>query len=89
MEWKGKRPVERAIEYFSLDFEFSKPPEEFAFYNMFERGQDFFVTDERGVWPLYEDLYKPLETKTLLGKAVTKIKITADLVEVQTSDGWS
>ena len=89
MGWKGKRPIERAIEYLNVDFEYAKPPEEFSFYNLFERGKDFFVTDERGLWTLYEDLYKPLEKKTLLNKTVTKIKLNPDSVEAQTSDGWS
>ncbi|PFX17977.1 Polyamine oxidase [Stylophora pistillata] len=89
MGWKGKRPVERAIEYLNVDFEYAKPPEEFSFYNLFERGKDFFVTDERGLWALYEDLYKPLQKNTLLGKTVTKITLNPDSVEAQTSDGWS
>ena len=66
MGWKGKRPIERAIEYLNVDFEYAKPPEEFSFYNLFERGKDFFVTDERGLWTLYELInwklqYPPLE----------------------------
>ena len=89
MGWEGKRAIERAIEYFELDYEFAKPPEEVSFYNLFVPGEEFLVTDERGVWSMFEDLYKPLEKKTLLGKTVTKIKLNPDSVEAQTSDGWS
>ena len=89
MGWKGKRPIERAIEYFELDYEFAKPPEEVSFYSLFVSGEEFLVTDERGVWSMFEDLSKPLEKKTMLGKTVTKIKLNPDSIEAQTSDGWS
>ena len=89
MGWSAEQPIKSVIEYFNFDFEFARPPEVVSFHNMFERGEDFFIADGRGVWSMYEDLYKPLEAKTLLGKLVTKIKYNADSVEVQTSDGWS
>ena len=89
MGWSAEQPIKSIIEYFNFDFEVARPPEEVSFYNMFERGEDFFIADGRGVWSMYEDLYKPLEAKTLMGKLVKKIKYNADSVEVQTSDGWS
>ena len=89
MGWSAEQPMKSVIEYFNFDFQFAKSPEVVSFHNMFERGEDFFIADRRGVWSMYEDLYKPLEAKTLLGKLVTKIKYNADSVEVQTSDGWS
>ena len=89
MGWSAEQLIESVIEYFNIDFEFARPPEEVSFYNMLERGEDFFISDGRGIWSMYEDLYKPLEAKTLLGKLVKKIKYNADSVEVQTSDGWS
>ena len=89
MGWSAEQPIKSVIEYFNIDFEFARPPEVVSFYNMLERGEDFFISDGRGIWSMYEDLYKPLEAKTLLGKLVTKIKYNADSVEVQTSDGWS
>ncbi|PFX17976.1 Polyamine oxidase [Stylophora pistillata] len=67
MGWKGKRPIERAIEYFELDYEFAKPPEEVSFYSLFVSGEEFLVPDERGVWSMFEDLSKPLEKKTISG----------------------
>ena len=89
MGWSAEQPIKSVIEYFNIDFEFARPPEVVSFYNMLERGEDFFISDGRGIWSMYEDLYKPLEAKTLLGKLVKKIKYNADSVEVQTSDGWS
>ena len=73
MGWSAEQPIESVIEYFNIDFEFARPPEEVSFYNMLERGEDFFISDGRGIWSMYEDLYKPLEAKTLLGKLITKI----------------
>ena len=84
MGWSAEQPIKSVIEYFNFDFEFARSPEVVPFHNMFERGEDFFIADRRGVWSMYEDLYKPLEARTLLGKLVTKIKYNADSVEVQT-----
>ena len=85
--WKSKRPIEKVIEYFNMDFEYAKRPELVSFYQLFERGEDFFVTDQRGLWSMYEDLYKPLTNRILLSKTVTEIKYSATSVEVTTSDG--
>ena len=87
MGWKSKRPIEKVIEYFNMDFEHSKRPELVSFYQLFERGEDFFVTDQRGVWSMYEELYKPLTNRILLSKTVREIKYSATSVEVTTSDG--
>ena len=87
MGWKTKRPIEKVIEYFNMDFEYSKRPELVSFYQLFERGEDFFVTDQRGLWSMYEDLYKPLTNRILLSKTVSEIKYSATSVEVTTSDG--
>ena len=87
MGWKSKRPIQKVIEYFNMDFEYSKRPELVSFYQLFERGEDFFVTDQRGLWSMYEDLYKPLTNRILLGKTVAEIKYSASSVEVTTSDG--
>ena len=87
MGWKSKRPIEKVIEYLNMDFEYSKRPELVSFYQLFERGEDFFITDQRGAWSMYEDLYKPLTNRIILGKTVTEIKYSATSVEVTTSDG--
>ena len=87
MGWKDTRPIEKVVEYFNFDFEFAKRPELVSFYQMFERGEEFFVSDQRGFWSMYEDLYKPLTNQILLGKTVTEIKYSATSVEVSTSDG--
>ena len=86
MGWKGNRPIEKVIEYFNMDFEYSKRPELVSFYQLLERGEDFFVTDQRGVWSIYEDLHKPWTNRILLSKSVTEIKYSATSVEVTTSD---
>ena len=60
MGWRSDKPIEKALEYFAFDFEHAKPLELVSYYQLFTRGQDFFVTDQRGLWSLYENLYKPL-----------------------------
>ncbi|XP_078349006.1 uncharacterized protein LOC144633953 isoform X2 [Oculina patagonica] len=87
MGWKAKRPIEEVVEYFNLDFEFAKRPELVSFHQLFERGEDYFVSDQRGFWSMFEDLYKPLTNKILLNKTVTEIKYSETSVEVSTSDG--
>ena len=88
MGWKaGKQPIRKVVEYFKLDFEFAKRPELVSFYQLFELGEEFFVSDQRGLWSMYEDLYKPLTNRILLGKTVAEIKYSATSVEVTTSDG--
>ena len=87
MGWKSKRPIEKVIEYLNMDFEYSKRPELVSFYQLFERGEDFFITDQRGAWSMYEDLYKPLTNRIILNKTVTEIKYSGTSVEVTTSDG--
>lgn len=86
MGWRSKQPVEKVLEYFKLDFEHAKQPELVSFYQLFNRGKDFFVSDRRGLWSLYKDLYKPVERHVLLQKAVDKITYSADSVEVHTKN---
>jgi len=88
MGWKaGTRPIRKVVEYFNFDFEIAKRPGLVSFYQMFERGEDFFVSDQRGLWFMYEDLYKPLTNRVLLNKTVTEIKYSDTSVEVTTSNG--
>lgn len=84
MGWKSRQPIEKVLEYSRLDFEHAKPPELVSFYQLFSRGRDFFVSDSRGLWSLYEDLYIPLEKHILLRETVEKISYFSDSVEVQT-----
>ncbi|XP_078346841.1 uncharacterized protein LOC144632113 [Oculina patagonica] len=85
--WKAKRPIEKVVEYFNIDFEFAKRPELVSFYNFYEHEGDFLVTDQRGFWSMYDYLYKPLANRILLDKTVTEIKYSATSVEISTSDG--
>ena len=87
MGWKSKRPIEKVIEYFSVDFEHAKRPELVSFNKLSKQGEDFFVADQRGIWSMYEGLYKPLTNRIVLSKTVTEIKYSATSVEVTTSDG--
>ncbi|PFX20222.1 Polyamine oxidase [Stylophora pistillata] len=84
MGWKSRQPIEKVLEYSRLDFEHARPPELVSFYQLLSRGNDFFVSDSKGLWSLYEDLYKPLEKHILLWETVEKISYTNDSVEVQT-----
>ena len=88
MGWKSRnQPIRKVVEYFNFDFEFAKRPELVSFYQLFEPGEDFFVSDQRGHWSMYEDLYKPLTNRIILGKTVTEIEYSATSVDVTTSDG--
>lgn len=84
MGWKNDRTIEKVLEYFRLDFEHAKQPELVSFYQLFNRGKDFFISDPRGLWSLYEDLYKPVMERILLRETVKKIKYSDHAVEVHT-----
>lgn len=85
--WKDKRPIAQAMEYYMIDFEFSQRPEMVSFNQLSGRGEDFFVSDQRGLWSMYEGLYKPVTDRILLGKTVTEIMRSLESVEIYTSDG--
>lgn len=84
--WKSNRPIEKVLEYFRLDFEHAKPPDLVSFYQLFSKGKDFFVSDPRGLWSLYKDLYKPTMDRILLRETVEKIKYSDDSVEIHTKN---
>ena len=88
MGWKvGKQPIRKVVEYFNFDYEYAKRPELVSFFQLAEGGDEFFVSDQRGLWSMFEDLYQPLTNRTLLGKTVTEIKYSDTSVEVTTSAG--
>ena len=88
MGWKDeKQPIRKVVEYFNFDFEYGKRPELTSFFQLSEAGDEFFVSDQRGFWSIFEDLYLPLTNRILLGKTVKEIKCSATSVEVTTSDG--
>ena len=84
MGWESRRPIEKVLEYFKLDFEHAKQPELVPLYQLFNRGKDFFVSDTRGLWSLFEDLYKPLMRHVLMQRTVQNITYSANSVEVHT-----
>lgn len=86
MGWKSNRPIEKVLEYFRLDFEHGKQPDLVSFYELYSRGQDFFVSDSRGLWSSYKDLYQPLMKHILLGRNIVKIKYSENSVEVHTKN---
>ena len=88
MGWKDeKQPIRKVVEYFNFDFEYGKRPELVSFFQLSEGGDEFFVTDQRGFWSMFEDLYRPLTNRILLGKTVTEIEYSDTSVEVTSSDG--
>ena len=86
MGWKSEEAIEKVLEYFKLDFEHAKQPELVSFYQLFNRGQDFFVSDKRGLWSMFENPYKPLKQQILLQKVVDKVTYSDNLVEVHTKN---
>ena len=88
MGWKTeKQLIRKVVEYFNFDFEYGKRPELTSFFQLAEGGDEFFVSDQRGFWSMFEDLYQPLTNRILLGKTVTEIKYSDTSVEVTTSNG--
>ncbi|KAK3711619.1 hypothetical protein QZH41_003790 [Actinostola sp. cb2023] len=85
--WKPKTAAQYVLEYLEVDFENSKQAELVPFSGLFEKGTDFLVTDSRGFWTLFQDLYKGFEEKIKLNKTVTGIKYNSSFVEVTTRDG--
>ena len=86
MGWRSDKPIEKALEYFAFDFEHAKPLELVSYYQLFTRGQDFFVTDQRGLWSLYENLYKPVNERVLFQRTVERIKYSDHSVVIQTEN---
>ena len=86
MGWKGEEAIEKVLEYFKLDFEHAKQPELVSFYQLFNRGQDFFVSDKRGLWSMFENPYKPLKQQILLQKVVDKVTYSDNSVKVHTKN---
>ena len=86
MGWNSNQPIEKVLEYFRLDFEHAKQPDLVSFYQLFSRGKDFFFSDPKGLWSLYEDLYKPVIDRILLRKTVEKVKYSEQSVEVYTKN---
>ena len=86
MGWKSNRPIEKVLEYFRLDFEHGKQPDLVSFHQLYSRSQDFFVSDSRGLWSSYKDLYQPLMNHILLGRNIVKIKYSGNSVEVHTKN---
>ena len=87
MGWRNDKPIEKVLEYYNIDFEYAKPPELVSLYGLSTSGTDFFVSDPRGLWSMFEDLYQPLTNHIRLNKIVNKIKYSDTSVEVHTSDG--
>ncbi|XP_028514818.1 polyamine oxidase 1, partial [Exaiptasia diaphana] len=87
MGWKPKTQAEYALEYLEVDFENAKNAELTPFQGIIEKGKDFFLTDERGMWSIYEELYTSFKDKIKLNTTVTGIKYNSSMVEVTTSDG--
>lgn len=86
--WKPDSPLKRAYEWLTLDFDYAVPPEVISTNNYDSpMGGEFYVSDDRGMWSLFEDFYAKFSDKILLNKAVTKIKYHDDGVLVTTSDG--
>ncbi|KXJ14400.1 Polyamine oxidase 1 [Exaiptasia diaphana] len=84
MGWKPKTQAEYALEYLEVDFENAKNAELTPFQGIIEKGKDFFLTDERGMWSIYEELYTSFKDKIKLNTTVTGIKYNSSMVEVIT-----
>jgi len=82
-----KQPIRKVVEYFNFDFEYGKRPELTSFFQLSEGGDEFFVSDQRGFWSMFEDIYQPLTDRILLGITVTEIKYSDTSFEVTTSNG--
>jgi hypothetical protein len=80
--WQPKTAAQKALEFFYTEYDFGKEPEQVSFNQMFHPENEFFVTDPRGVFFLFKDLYKKFEDRIKLNKKVTEIKYDSSAVEV-------
>ena len=83
--WNGSTPIEKAVEYFHVDFEHSKDPRTVSFGQLFKRQNDFFVADQRGLMSMFQDLYSGVEDRVRLNTVVREIAYDDDAVFVATT----
>ena len=85
--WRSNTPAKKAVSWFELGSQYGGDEKEISLNNMgFIPEQDFFVTDQRGYWSIFNDFYKSFESKILLNKVVHKIQYSDNGVTIATSD---
>ena len=72
--WKSDTPLKKVLSWFVIDFEYGDNEHVTSLNNMGPSGADLFITDQRGMWPLFSDFYSSFEDTILLNKTVSKIK---------------
>ncbi|XP_001634131.3 polyamine oxidase 7 [Nematostella vectensis] len=86
--WKRPRtPVGQVLEYFSIDFEYSVRLEQVSFNNMDARETDFYSTDQRGFYNIFNETVETFKDKIKLNERVARVKYNNTGVEVTTSSG--
>ena len=85
--WRSNTPMKKALEWYSIDFEYGGNAAETSLNNMGFPGEDFFITDQRGYWTVFRNFYKKFEDKILLNRPVSKIIYSDRSVHVITTEG--
>ena len=84
--WNPKTAEEYAIEFFSIDKYYGKQAELVSFEALEWAAEDkpnhFFSTDQRGLFVVYEDVKKSVQSKIKLSTTVTGIKYNTSVMEV-------
>lgn len=99
MDWIPVTPVQKAYEYWNIDFTFAQPPEDCSFANAFgqeagiENEVDDFVIDQRGFKYIFVQEAKELFGQDLddprlhLDTTVRQIDYSGDQIVVRTDKG--
>ncbi|EDO42068.1 predicted protein, partial [Nematostella vectensis] len=82
-----RTPVGQVLEYFSIDFEYSVRLEQVSFNNMDARETDFYSTDQRGFYNIFNETVETFKDKIKLNETVARVKYNNTGVEVTTSSG--
>ena len=85
--WTSDTPLKKVLSWLDIDFEYGENERVTSLNNLGPPGEDFFITDQRGIWTLFSDFYSRFKEKILLNKTVVQVKYYNNGVEVTTADG--
>lgn len=85
--WTSDTPLKKVLSWLDIDFEYGENEHVTSLNNVGPPGEDFFITDQRGIWTLFSDFYSSFKEKISLNKTVVQVKYDNNGVEVITADG--
>ena len=85
--WTSDTPLKKVLSWLDIDFEYGENEHVTSLNNLGPPGEDFFITDQRGIWTLFSDFYSSFKEKISLNKTVVQVKYDNNGVDVTTADG--